>query len=73
MRIILACTGDTSRVAVIFPFDFPTMEHRIKIWRARACLRLSADAELPLHRLLSEENGEANLGLNRAEDVVQQV
>ena len=77
MRIILGCTRDTSCVAMRYLLDFPTMNHRIKIWRARAYLKISADKQHPLHEALFREKGDrlkrGKSWMGRAEDIVRQV
>ena len=77
MRIILGCTRDTSCVAMRYLLDFPTMNQRIKIWRARAYLKICADKKHPLHQELFSERGERLLRgkswLGRAEDIIKTV
>ena len=58
MRIILGCTKDTSCVAMRYLLDFPTMNHRIKIWRTASYLKISADNTHPLRQALATKKGD---------------
>src|SRR5579871_3977640 len=57
MCIILGCTRDTPCVAMRYLLDFPSMAHRIDLWRARAHFRISANSEHPLHEEFGRESG----------------
>src|SRR5579871_4624984 len=77
MRIILGCTRDTPCVAMRYLLDFPSMEHRIALWRARAHLRISANIEHPLHEALGRIRGNmlkrGKSWVGRAEDIIRLV
>jgi ribonuclease HI len=77
MRIILGCTRDTPCVAMRFLLDFPTMDQRIKMARARAYLKISAKTDHPLHEMLSRDCGNrlkrGKSWLGRAADTVREV
>src|SRR5579871_4377936 len=75
MRIILGCTRDTPCVAMRYLLDFPSMAHRIALWRACAHFRISANTEHPLHEELGKERGNrlkrGKSWVGRAEDIIR--
>ena len=77
MRIILGCTRDTSCVAVRYLLDFPTMNHRIKIWRAKSYLKISTENKHPFKLALATKKGDrlkkGKSWMGLAEDVLGQV
>ena len=77
MRIILGCTRDTSCVAMRYLLDFPTTNHRIKLWRATSYLKISTDNKHPLRQALATKKGDrlkrGKSWMGRAEDVLGQV
>src|SRR5579871_4129296 len=77
MCIILGCTRDTPCVAMRYLLDFPSMAHRIDLWRARAHFRISANIEHPLHEELGKERGNrlkrGKSWVGRAEDIIRRI
>ena len=77
MRIILGCTKDTSCRAMRYLLDYPTMEYRILMSRARAYLRVNADTQHPLHLEIKRQKGNrlkrGKSWMGQAEDCIEQV
>ena len=77
MRIILGCTRGNPCVAMRYLLDFPTMNHRIKIWRATSYLKISTDSKHPLRPALATKKGDrlkrGKSWMGRAEDALGEV
>ena len=77
MRIILGCTRDTACRAMRYLLDFPTIEERIQVCRARAYLRINANTQHPLHSEIRKVKGSrlkrGRSWMGQAEDILQQV
>jgi hypothetical protein len=58
MRIMLGCTRNTSCRAMTFLLDFPTIQNRKSLCRARSYLRISADTQHPLHSNIRSKKGD---------------
>ena len=77
MQIILGCTRDTACRAMRYILDFPTIEDRIQICRARVFLRVNANTQHPLHSEIMKVKGSrlkrGRSWMGQAEDNLQQV
>jgi hypothetical protein len=77
MRIILGCTRDTSCKAMIHLLDFPTIQNRIRLCRARAYLRISADTQNPMNIEIRSKKGDrlkrGKTWMGLTVDIIQQV
>jgi hypothetical protein len=77
LGIILGCTRDTSCRALRYFLDFPTIENRIKMCRARAYLRIVVDKRHLLYcDILKRKGNRLKRGrslIGRAKDILEQI